>query len=62
MSAIYSGSLTGIHPFSEATIQKIFDFKYGRSDKSQAVAQVEKDYINLIALEKEGKWKYISTG
>ena len=62
MSTIYSGSLTGIHPFSETTIQKIFDYKYGRADKSQAVIQLEKDYVNLIALEKQGKWKYISTG
>ena len=54
MSTIYSGSLTGIHPFSETTIQKIFDYKYGRADKSQAVIQVEKDYVNLIALEKQG--------
>ncbi|MFX1508657.1 MAG: hypothetical protein ACFFDC_21450 [Promethearchaeota archaeon] len=47
----YSSILTGIHPFSESLIKKIFDFKYGRASSPTHVREAfEKDIKDLVKL------------
>ncbi|MHA2362882.1 MAG: hypothetical protein ACXAC7_02920 [Candidatus Hodarchaeales archaeon] len=55
-----NASLTGIHPYNESTIQAIFDYKYGRTDKTPLQMEIKNDLKELIQNVKE--WQYVSTG
>ncbi|MHA2096366.1 MAG: hypothetical protein ACW98F_17225 [Candidatus Hodarchaeales archaeon] len=61
--ARYSSILTGIHPLSESLINKIFDFKYGRTSSPDYVKKAFQDDIrNLTKLLKQSAAIAISTG
>lgn len=56
------GCLTGIHPFSEGTIQAIFDYKYGRASLEPVKREFENDLTALIKLQLQLDFGLVTTG
>lgn len=56
------GSLVGSFPFSELLVQKVLDYKYGRSAVGPVQEQFNTELTDLITLQEESLFPVVTTG